>query len=106
MTARVIYNRERRLITQSNGGEASPTTGGAKRGRKPKDTSADINGETVKKRGRKPKPIDTATDKPAKKRGRPAKKVIPTTPTPPPEIGSGTQELEAEEHDTDVDSDE
>lgn len=102
MTARVIYNQKRRLISQSNGVEASPTTNGAKRGRKPKDSSADIDGETVKKRGRKPKTTDTATDKPAKKRGRPAKNV---TSTPLPEVGSGAQDFGAEEEETDVYSD-
>ncbi|KAL0635570.1 hypothetical protein Q9L58_005501 [Maublancomyces gigas] len=104
-TARATYNQRRNKLIQSNGTEASPTAGGAKRGRKPKDSSVDVDGETAKKKrgpGRKPKPAGTATDKPAKKRGRPAKKA---TPTPPPEVGGGAQELEAEEQDTEVDSD-
>lgn len=47
------------------------TVGGAKRGRKPKDSAVD--GEPAKRRGRKPK--DAAVG-PPKKRGRPPKKVV------------------------------
>lgn len=94
-----MYGQKRKHINQSNSVEASPTTGGAKRGRKPKGGSSDdVDGETVKKGGRKPK--DTATDKPAKKRGRPAKKEIPA---PPPKVSSN-EGLKAEEQDTEVES--